>query len=211
MFRKNIILTNQKKLTDARLPFHSWQCITLQLPSREVDLVIPDDKDMMDFIELLVDAMDAVNGQKGSAKIIKEKMHEQKFKRELKRLTKLKQTKELKKIDYIFKDKIWVQTQLTPFEIHQIKRTTLLKYKIMRIRAKISFIALKNNKTIFELFLDQIMNSYVMLARLKEEELGDLADQFELFRMNDHAFQQLISDGMGNIFHKIMQLNIRDV
>lgn len=43
MFRKNIILTNQKKLVDDRLPFYSWQCITLQLPSREVDLVIPDD------------------------------------------------------------------------------------------------------------------------------------------------------------------------
>lgn len=55
------------------------------------------------------------------------------------------------------------------------------------------------------------MKSYVTLAKLKEDELGDLADQFELFRMNDHAFQQLISDGMGNIFHKIMQLNIRDV
>ena len=77
---------------------------------------------------------------------------------------------------------------MTPQERHQIKRTTLIKYKIMRIRAKISFIALQKNKTVFELILEQIMKSYVTLAKLKEEELGDLADQFELFRMNDHAF-----------------------
>jgi hypothetical protein len=42
---------------------------------REVDLVIPDDNDMNDFLELLIDAMDTVNGHKNSAKIIKEKMH----------------------------------------------------------------------------------------------------------------------------------------
>jgi hypothetical protein len=64
---------------------------------------------------------------------------------------------------------------------------------------------------VFELILDQLMKSFSTLAHLKEKELGDLADQFELFRMNDHAFQQLIADGMGNIFHKVMQLNMRDV
>ena len=58
----------------------------------------------------------------------------------------------------------------------------------MRIRAKISFIALQKNKTVFELILEQIMKSFVILAKLKEEEIGDLSDQFELFRMNDHAF-----------------------
>lgn len=40
----------------------------------------------------------------------------------------------------------------------------------------------------FELILEQIMKSFVILAKLKEDELGDLSDQFELFRMNDHAF-----------------------
>lgn len=62
---------------------------------------------MNDFIELLIDSMNTVNGVKGSADIIKQKMHQHKFNREFKRLTKLKSTKELKKIDYIFKDKIW--------------------------------------------------------------------------------------------------------
>ena len=40
---------------------------------------------MNDLLELLIDAMDTVNGAKDSAKIIKKKMHKYKFKRELKR------------------------------------------------------------------------------------------------------------------------------
>lgn len=31
-----------------------------------------------------------------------------------------------------------------------------------------------------------------------------MEDQLELYRVNDHAFQKLISDGMGNIFFRIM-------
>lgn len=58
---------------------------------------------------------------------------------------------------------------------------------------------------------DQILQSFVQIAKLKEQELGDLSDQFELFRMNDHAFQQMISDGMGNIFERIMQLNVKEL
>ena len=58
---------------------------------------------------------------------------------------------------------------------------------------------------------DQILSSYVTIAKMKELELGDLSDQFELFRINDSAFQQMISDGMGNIFQKIMQLNVKEL
>lgn len=48
--------------------------------------------------------------------------------------------------------------------------------------------AFKNSKTVPEMIFDEIMKSYLEVAKLKEEELGDLSDQFELFRMNDHAF-----------------------
>lgn len=75
-----------------------------------------------------------------------------------------------------------------------------MKYKIMRIRAKISFLAFTKSMTVAELILSQVLKSFTLLAKMKEDELGDMNDQFELFRMNDHAFQALISDGMGNIF-----------
>lgn len=55
------------------------------------------------------------------------------------------------------------------------------------------------------------MKSFQQVAQQKETELGDLKDQFELFRMNDHAFQQMICDGMGNIFERIMQLNVKEL
>ena len=38
-------------------------------------------------------------------------------------------------------------------ERHAVMMTTLMKYKIMRIRAKISFSAFRHKKTINELFL----------------------------------------------------------
>lgn len=50
-----------------------------------------------------------------------------------------------------------------------------------------------------------------MIARLKEEENGDSTDQFEVFRINDHTFQEMITCGIGNIFRKILILNARNV
>lgn len=63
-----------------------------------------------------------------------------------------------------------------------------MKYKIMRVRAKISFLAFKKSMTVCELILTQILRSFVSISQMKENELGDMNDQFELFRMNDHAF-----------------------
>jgi hypothetical protein len=36
-----------------------------------------------------------------------------------------------------------------------------MKYKIMRVRAKISFMAFKNSKTVPEMIFDEIMKSYL--------------------------------------------------
>lgn len=49
------------------LPFYSWQCITLQLEHRDIDLVIPDDADMDRLLKLLIHSMSTINGAKGSA------------------------------------------------------------------------------------------------------------------------------------------------
>lgn len=47
----------------------------------------------------------------------------------------------MQQIQFLDKGNIWWQTRLTQRELHQIQRTTCMKYKIMRIRAKISFMA----------------------------------------------------------------------
>lgn len=85
MLRKHIICSNVKKLVDHKAPFFSWQCLTIQLKHRDVDLVIPNDKDMDELLELIVDTMVTVNGVKGSAKLIYQKMHYLKYIREYKR------------------------------------------------------------------------------------------------------------------------------
>ena len=49
------------------IPFHSWQCITLQLENRDVDLVIPDQKDMDRVLKLLIHSLNTLNCERGSA------------------------------------------------------------------------------------------------------------------------------------------------
>lgn len=44
MLRKHINSMSKQELKD--LPFHSWNCITLQLGRRDVDLVIKDENQM---------------------------------------------------------------------------------------------------------------------------------------------------------------------
>lgn len=59
------------------VPFHSWQCITLQLSHRDVDLVIPNEKDMDKFLQFLIHSMYTVDGVKGSATKLLDLMQKQ--------------------------------------------------------------------------------------------------------------------------------------
>ena len=54
-----------------RPAFYSWECVTLLLPMREIDLVVQKEQDMDDLLEVLVDALDTVDGGRGTAEIIK--------------------------------------------------------------------------------------------------------------------------------------------
>ena len=53
-----------------------------------------------------------------------------------------------------------------------IKRTTLFKYKLMRIRSKISYSAFEKNMTIPELFFNQIQTSFQHFVKLGEIKLS---------------------------------------
>jgi len=45
MLRKHINSVSQSN-QKVEIPFYSWECLTLQLEHRDVDLVIPDEKHM---------------------------------------------------------------------------------------------------------------------------------------------------------------------
>jgi hypothetical protein len=49
------------------VPFKSWECITLQLEDREVDLVIKNEEEMIKLITLIVFHLKTVDNNKDSA------------------------------------------------------------------------------------------------------------------------------------------------
>ena len=65
MLRKHFASMTRKELT--KMPFYSWQCITLQLWNRDVDLVIPEQRDMNLILKFLIHKMRTIDGTKGSA------------------------------------------------------------------------------------------------------------------------------------------------
>ena len=65
LFRKHINNLQRQDLN--RLPFYSWQCLTIQLEGRDIDLVVPDDRDMDKLLRVLIYNMKTVNGDRGSA------------------------------------------------------------------------------------------------------------------------------------------------
>lgn len=59
---------NRKKMEN--LPFKSWNCITLRLGRRDVDLVLKNEAQMTIFIKFLVYSLYTMDGTKNTAKPI---------------------------------------------------------------------------------------------------------------------------------------------
>ena len=51
----------------ARFPFFEWQCLTLFLPSREINLVIQKEHDFDQFLKLLIKELKTIDGERNSA------------------------------------------------------------------------------------------------------------------------------------------------
>ena len=66
-----------KKVRLGKVPFHSWECITLQIGIRDINLVIKNEKRMDQFIKLLIHSLNTVDGNKDSAVKIKEALKSQ--------------------------------------------------------------------------------------------------------------------------------------
>lgn len=48
------------------MPFFSWNCLTLSITGREIDLVVKDDKEMQYLLTFLIYAMKTIDGKKNS-------------------------------------------------------------------------------------------------------------------------------------------------
>lgn len=145
MLRKHINTLPRSQLDN--LPFYSWNCITLQLSNRDVDLVIRCEQDMRRLIKLLVYRMCTLDGNKNSALKLLNLMYEERvkqFKRQ-NRLTKLSSVR---------------LTELKMTIAAEIAQKVCLKYHVITVRQKISFMAARNCCTILELFLTPIKKLY---------------------------------------------------
>ena len=138
MHRKHIINTPRDKLNS--IPFYCWNCITLQLPHRDVDLVIKCDVHMKMFIRFLVYTLKTIDGNKDSARGILDAL----LKQDLEAFsTKTGRVliSESRRHNFLQKNE------------YRIFRQINMKYTIMRIRMKISYMAFEKQVTLMELFL----------------------------------------------------------
>lgn len=84
-----------------------------------------------------------------------------------------------------------------------IFQKTLFKFKLMKIRAKIGFIAFKKNKTINETLLTQIKNSYLELVKFKHIPINSVQNIVN----EKKAYEEILNEGCGCMLKRIVQLN----
>jgi len=160
MLRKHVNSLEKKELDF--LPFYSWECLTLQLSHRDVDLVIRNESQMNCLLKLLIHSMRTMDGHKGTADKMLEAMNKQSKEEYLKHTGKQLISES-------------VAQKIKQSNEHLLFRKVYLKYLILRIRAKISFMALKKRQTVTELFVQTILRCYneqqaLGLIRLEDPE-----------------------------------------
>lgn len=144
MLRKHINTKVKNKLFEEKVPFYAWQCITILLDNRDIDLVIPNEHHMDKFIQLLIYSAQTLNGEKGSAEALIKHLYD----RKIRKLS-------MKKIPAYQKEKIMAEIR------HHIMKKAMFQFRLLRVRCKISFIAFEKRMTITELFLTQIKKTYI--------------------------------------------------
>jgi len=65
MLRKHINSLDRSKLE--LVPFYNWECITLELEFRDVDIVIKDMGEMDVFLKFLIYTLRTIDGKRGTA------------------------------------------------------------------------------------------------------------------------------------------------
>jgi hypothetical protein len=145
MLRKHFASMKQETLED--LPFYSWQCLTLQLSNRDVDLVIQDEDQLNTFLKYIIIRIKTLNGDRDSAVKIIDLMQA-----EGEESYKMEENKQF------ISDSVRYKIRQT--NEHNVYRKVFLKYLLLRIRSKISFLAFKKKMTIVELFSNTILKCW---------------------------------------------------
>ena len=68
LFRKHMITMDINNFKDPKnVPWYSWECLSLQLKHRDVDIVIRDQENMTKLLKFLIYSMDTIDGERGSS------------------------------------------------------------------------------------------------------------------------------------------------
>ena len=103
---------------------------------------------MLKFLMILIDCLDTIDGNRGTRTAVTEALLRQ------------NKSSDAEKIN------------------HNLMRKTLLKYKIIKLRSKISYISFINSCTITELFLKQIISSYYGLLYTKQIKEENYTEEY---------------------------------
>lgn len=188
------------------IPFFAWQCVTLQLKDRYVDLVIKNEQKMKLFLKFLVMSLNTIDGSRGTA----EKAFQQLYLREVMRREKmLKKTcyakkgmykKEALVLSEEAKQQIMVETR------REIYQKTFFKYTLMKIRSKIAYQAFQSRMSINELFISQISDSYEILT-----ENGDIPKVADYSQECIEKFDAILDGDFNSCMQKLIQHNLDPV
>jgi len=158
LMRKHINSMQPSELKD--LPFYCWECITIQTDTRDIDLVIKNEKDMRYLLEFLIISLKTLDGYRDTAakyllstKDIK--CGSQKRPSSPSRFFKSKQECEhAKQIREV------VTEDASREEEQRLYLRVFKKFTILRVRMKISFMALKKMVPVQELLLESILATH---------------------------------------------------
>ena len=144
------------------LPFYAWQCVSLQLQGRTVDLVIKNEKSMDLFLKFLVMSLNTLDGVKGSARALLSRMCRQEKKAIAKKMRREQPALEnVKYRDFIPKEQ---QEAIRLQHAAEIYAKTAKKYRVLRVRSKIAYAAFQQRETVNELLIGAILSSYEALT-----------------------------------------------
>lgn len=141
LLRKHFNSLNKIELQNAA--FHSWECLSLQMAHRDVDVVIKDLYQMNMLLKFLIHSLRTIDGYRGTADPVLEVLNKQSTMEYLKKNNR----------DRVSES---VRLRLIQTNEHYLFRKVYIKFLIMRVRAKISFMALSKRMTIVELFASTI-------------------------------------------------------
>lgn len=108
------------------LPFYAWNCLTLELNHREVDLIIPDDRHMQQLLKFLVYRIQTVDGNRGTATAILADLNKRSRREFLSQPGR----------QFISKQR---EHQIKSANEYRLYSKVLLKYSIMKVRSKLSY------------------------------------------------------------------------